>query len=193
VLAGDARSVYEAIAKAHTAAVDENQSVLLARARRMDFAYDCWALLQAPGALASERFSLGAFGAETFSADARVIEAGTTLREGMVLEATVTARSVSAAKATAANFERLIKLAARDHNAQPALALFASKLKITVDRGAVLISARMSHVETVELAARLAAPRGNGEVIDMAPEQSKRPVIRIDGLEDGPREVPYRP
>jgi hypothetical protein len=192
VLAGDAHSVYEAIEKSRTPAGDDTRSELLARARRMDAAYDCWALLQAPGALASERFTLGVFGAEEFSADARSIEAGISFREGMVLRAAVTARSESAAKKTAGDFEKLIKLAARDRVAQPALALFASKLKIGVGRATVLISANISEPETVKLAGRLTAAKDK-PVIDIALEESKRPVIRIEGLDDGPREVPYRP
>jgi hypothetical protein len=192
VLAGDAHSVYEAIENSRAAAADDNRSELLTHARRMDAIYDCWSLLQAPGALASEHFTLGVFGAEEFGADARNIEVGITLRRGMALAAALTARSESAAKTAAANFERLIKLAARDRNAQPALALFASKLKIGVDRAAVLISANISEPETVKLAARLTAAKDK-TVIDIPPEESKRPVIRIEGLEDGPREVPYRP
>lgn len=203
LLIGDAKSLFTVIDRVTkgTAALPP----IVGRARDMDVAYDFWAVLAtAPSALASERLPFG-----EFSAKLTGLQAGIAVRDGLTVDVDISAMTEKAARELADQFSKLIHLASKDRESHPEWAGLDRKLKIRVERGDVHLALRLDAQELHRVAKALDESRARRQALSAAvnlkpqpqQEQQARPpaapeprlVIRIEGLDGGPREIPYRP
>ena len=212
MLIGDAKSLYTIIDR-----VDKGESkppAIVERARDMDVAFDFWAiLLTTPAAMESERLPFS-----DLTGKLNGFEAGISVRDGLTVDVNLSALTEKAAKDMAAELTKVLHLSAKDHENHPELAGLDKKVKIRVDHADVHFAlhlearevARMAKVMEDAHARRQAltaqAPQ-TGPAIPLqtrataqaasqakpaAPPPQQRQVIRIEGLDGGPREIPYK-
>jgi hypothetical protein len=134
-----------------------------------------------------------------WASEAQGFEAGVNLRAGLAADITVRFSSEATAKRVTAQLTRVISLAAKDKTSGAQVQDLARKLKFNLDGSATKISLRLSEQELEKSAqafaeghkasARLAANPAPGLIPIPAP--AKPAVIRIEGLDDGPREIPF--
>jgi hypothetical protein len=204
ILYGDAPSVF--------AALDRNQFVpvapqsspvpgsLIARADEMQANYEVWAIMDATEILSSDRIAALFRGGE-WATEAQGFEAGVNLRAGLAADITVRFSSEDTAKRITAELTRLVSMAARDKSSGAEVRDIARKLKFTLDGSATKISVRLTEqelektaeafAEGYKAAAQLA---GNTQPVTAAPAKPPSPnpgVIRIEGLDEGTREIPF--
>jgi len=200
LLVGDAGSVFAALE--HNGYPGTDNSPAIARASALDAGYDFWAVLTSPRAIASQRL-MELFTGEELVDDAQGFEAGISFRDGMNMTLTIATPSEDAAKKLSSTIAKVVNLSARDKPTNPALADLERKLRVGSEKSDVILTLRMTRDElsrtadkfdqyrrdkdrqlaAAQLAAKAAAPP--------APPPQKM-VIKIDGLENGTREIPYQ-
>jgi len=203
LLIGDINSLcasIERVSNSTSAAVPS----IVDRARDLDVAYDFWALLLTPpSAIGGDRFPLA-----DIAGDLMGLEAGIAVRDGLAFDVNMHSRSEAAAKDIAAQFTDLIHAASKDKENHPEWSGLDRKLKVVVEHSDVHFAMRFDTKDVTKLAKamdertkrqQLAAaaaqapesgPAKKLEVRDAPPEQKK--VIRIEGLDGGTREIPYK-
>jgi hypothetical protein len=200
ILVGDPRSIFASLEhSAFPVAPDSNS--LLARAVQLDANYDVWALMDTPTVLASDRlmdmFTGGGLGAE-----AHGFEVGLSLRNGFTFDTTVTFQSEAAAKKMVSEISKLLKLTIKDKMGEPAMLDMEKKLKIASEGALVKIAIHMTPQE-LEKNAKIFAMSQKQPVTPVAgirplmipaptPPKPDKKVIRIEGLDEGTREIPYK-
>lgn len=107
-------------------------------------------------------------------------EAAVTLRGGVALDAVFTTRNEADARRLAQSFEEV----------RPALPDVARGLRVALEEGVVRVSIAVSQVELAR--AMQLEPPAPKPVEAPKPVVAERKVIRIVGLDDGPREIPVR-
>lgn len=181
ILAGDAQSVFSAIERRGLPAGDSASPAIL-RAQTLSEGNDVWAVMSQPGAFADKLLPLAQLGVTR-------LELGMSLRGGLILHGSLSTRSEPKTRALREELNELLKAAAR---AQP----FAKKLKLAVEASDLRFSLRMSQND-LEASVRnvLEKPRSNQSVVaESKPVITAKPqVIRIEGLDEGSREVKYLP
>jgi hypothetical protein len=204
ILYGDAPSVF--------AALDRNQFVqaspqsspapgsVVARAGEMDANYELWAIMDATEILSSDPIATLFRGGE-WAPEAQGFEAGVNLREGLAAEVTVRFSSEATAKRMTAELTRVMNLAARDRSSGAEMRDIARKFKFSLDGSATRISLRLTQQELEKTADAFAESRkapaqlaGNAAAImptPANPPSGKPGMIRIEGLDEGTREIPY--
>jgi hypothetical protein len=210
ILFGDTESIF--------AALDRNQfgppaaaapqvpaaGSMLARAARMEGSYDFWLIMDAIEILSNDSMAALLRGGE-WAAEARGFEAGVSLRGGLAADITVSFSSDATAKRMTTELTRLWNLAAKDKSMGPQIQEVAKKLKFIADGPSTKISLRLTQSEleksaqafaasqkaAAQLARTPAASPNRTLVLTPIPAPAKPPVIRIEGLDDGPREIPY--
>lgn len=200
ILIGDAHSVFASLEhSAFPIAPDSN--LLLARATQIDSNYDVWALMTTPRVLASDRL-MDMFTGGELGTEAHGFEIGFSLRNGFTVDATVMFQSETAAKRMASELSRLLKLTIKDKMGEPAMLDMEKKLKVASEGMLVKIAMHMTQQELDQNAkifavshkppaAPLAEIRPLVIPAPPAPKPEKK-VIRIEGLDEGTREIPYR-
>lgn len=205
VLFGDAPSIFAALDRNQFAPPAPEPGSIVARAAEMDAAYDFWLSMSTPDIMSSNRLA-GLFRGE-WAADAQGFEAGVSLRSGLTADMTLRFGSEPAAKHVIAEMSKLTGAISKDRNAEQDIRDITKRLKFSSDGAAVKISLRLTPQELEKSAQAFAA--GNKAALaaaaaaDPAPlANASRPaapvavpgkpgVIRIEGLDDGPREIPY--
>jgi len=204
ILIGDAKSVFASLERNKFPPPPPAAGSLLARVEEMDATYEAWLLMAAPDVLGSERLNAMLSGSD-WGSDARGFEAGVSFKSGMLMDVVVRFASEASAQKMAADLGRLIKIAAKDHGAEPALQELSKKFKIVAEGMAAHMSLRLTPEEVAKSVQMMQASMAKGEaaaaqnpphieirpVITPAPVPSRPATIRIEGLDDGPREVPY--
>jgi hypothetical protein len=202
ILIGDARSVFAAVDRnaLQTPASDANP--VLARAAVMDATYEVWALITTPGALANDRL-MGLLTGGEVGSNALGYEVGFSFRNGLSAEASVLFESDSAAKRLASELGKMLKMAIKEKMGEPAMLDLEKKLKVTADGKLVRIAMRVTPQDLEKNAQIYAATHKPSApaladvraAAKAAPEPPKpeRRVIRIEGLDEGTREIPYKP
>jgi hypothetical protein len=204
LLIGDAKSLFLTVDRLEKNAAPP---AIVARARDLDVAYDFWAVLSSPpSAMSSERFPLADLGAKING-----FEAGIAVREGLAVDVNLNTVSETAAKDISAQLTKLTHLAARDRENHPEWQGIDRKLKVRVERSDVHFAFRLTDQDVSRMAksfnesrshrAQLQAKTGGTAATTntaaanapaganaAAPQQM---FIRIDGLDSGPREIPY--
>lgn len=188
ILMGDPQSLFSTIERSKLAASPDD-GTFLARAKGMAERYDCWALLNDSGAM--HNFLMSKLAGAAGGQESRGFEAGISVRDGLAIDVTVHTASERAAKAMESTLLHKIKLPAKAQTmgrGADELAVLQSKLKISVDRSNVAVSLRMDREElarslVVSQPAMAGAARTNS---------SQPMVIRIEGLDEGPRTVPFK-
>ena len=174
---------------------------IVERARDLDVAYDFWALLLTPPSSlgGGDRFPLA-----DFAGDLTGLEAGIAVGDGLVFDVNLHSRSEAAAKDIAEQFTELIHVASKDKENHPEWSGLDRKLKVTVEHADVHFAMRFDTKDVTRLAKAMDArarrqqlaaaapevPEKKLESRDAPPEQKK--VIRIEGLDGGTREIPYK-
>ena len=213
ILFGDAPSIF--------AALDRNQFVqasqqpapasgsMLARAAEMDARYELWVILAATEMMSTDRIAALFHGGE-WASEVQGLEAGFDLRTGLAADVTVRFSSDATAKRVTAELTHVVNLAAKDKSAGAQAQNIAKKLKFNVDGSGAKVSLRLTEQEleesTVAFAASQKAAAANAGLTEGVREKStlsappasvpvatpaKPGVIRIEGLDEGTREIPY--
>lgn len=195
ILIGDARSVFAAVDRNAVPAPAADVGPVLARAIAMDAAYEVWALITTPGALANDRL-MGLLSGGEVGSNALGYEVGFSFRNGLSAEASVLFESDSAAKRLASELHKMLKMAIKDKMGEPAMLDLEKKLKITAEGNLVKIAMRVTPQELEKNAQIYAATHKQPApalVEVRAVAKPERRVIRIEGLDEGTREIPYKP
>jgi hypothetical protein len=200
LLIGDVKSLYSVIERAEKGIV--TPPAIVERARDMDVAYDFWAiLLTTPSAMASERLPIAGL-----TAKLNGFEAGIAVRDGFSMDVNLNAITEKAAKEISEQFSKLIHLAAKDRENHPEWSGIDRKMKVRVDRADVHFALRLDAPDVARMAKAFDESRARRQALNasvnvkpqqhtptLPPPPEQKLVIRIEGLDDGPREIPYRP
>ena len=175
----------------------------MARAAEMDASYELWAIMDAAEMLSSDQIADLLPDGE-WASEAEDVEAGVNLRAGLAADITVRFSSDVAAKSMTSDLTRIMNLAAKDKGAGAPLQKFAKKIKLNVDGTAAKVSFRLTEQEMEQSAMAFAAGQRAGALATAAstnPPPAPTPVvatppkpavIRIEGLDEGTREIPYQ-
>ncbi|HEV2689450.1 MAG TPA: hypothetical protein VGV35_12890 [Bryobacteraceae bacterium] len=200
ILIGDARSVFQSLDQNRTPEVAA--SPLSARAAELDSNYDVWAIIQGSGAMAGNRltelFSGGALGAEP-----QVLEAGVSVRNGLIADIHLLLPTEESAKSMVSELSQIIKTVSKDKASDPSILEMVKKLKVSSDGAIAKINLHLTPQELEKSARAFAAshkPPAAAAVADIRPvlpasptPKQEKSVIRIEGLDEGIREIPYKP
>jgi hypothetical protein len=207
VLIGDAPSVFASLERSSfpAAAVDPNS--VIARAAKMGVNYDAWVIVADPEELAGNHMDI--FNEGQLGAGALGVEAGVALRSGLTADISVQFENELAAKNLVTGMSGFLKFAAMGKSNDTSLMELSKKLKFGSEGTVAKISLRLTPQELEKNAQTFASlpkryPASTGALagavaIAQPPVQPATPpmppekmVVRIDGLEDGPREIPYK-
>ena len=205
ILMGDTRSIFACLDRAAFPAAEPLAGSPVARAADMDANYDVWAIVDTPGAFGADRLTAFLRGSDQ-DTESQGLEFGLSLRDGLALDYTMMLGSNADAKQMAGELSRIIKLAVKDKLGEPALVDLEKKMKFTAQGSLAKLTVRLtpqeleknarifaaSHQTPVQPAAGLAQVR---PVVKPQPAPAPPPekqVIRIEGLDSGPREIPYQ-
>jgi hypothetical protein len=199
ILVGDAPSVFAGLERSAFPLPPPSANSLLARAQTLDTNYDAWALMNAPGVLASDRLMEMFTGGELGS-EAGGVEIGISLREGFTVATTVGFKSEAAAKRMASELAKLLKLAIKDKMGEPTMLDLEKRLKVASEGVFVKIAMHMTQQEldknaqifAISQKQPAAAIAGGHPLLVPPPPPPEKKVIRIEGLDEGTREIPYR-
>ena len=201
ILIGDAGSIFASLERNANAAQAPDAGSLLARAAEMDAHYDVWALISGLQSMASDRL-MGLLAGGGFQSESRSFEAGVSLRNGLAADISLIFPSEPEARSTASEFSKLIKAAMKDKVGGPAMLDLEKRLKVGAEGATTKISLRLTPQEFVKNAQIFAATRQQPALaaVDIKPAETisagTKPaaqVIRIEGLDDGPREIRLKP
>ena len=202
ILYGDAPSVFATLDRNQFAPA--SQQPIVARAVEMDANYELWVIMDAAEMMSNDQIA-GLFRGGEWASDAQGVEAGFNLRAGLAAEVTVRFSSDAIAKRVATELTRFMNIAARDKSAGAQMQKFARKVKFNVDGSAAKVSFRMTEQELEESAIAFAAGQKTAALATASANPPPAPapmpapvaasgkpaVIRIEGLDEGPREIPY--
>ncbi len=200
ILFGDAPSIFATLDRNQFGPPPAPQSgSIFTRAAEMEAAYEFWMVVGEPDLLASDRLA-GLVPGSDWAADAQGFEAGMNLRSGLTADITVHFGSEASAQQVVKEMTRVIGAASKDKSGEPSVRDIAKKLKLMAEGPAAKISLRLTPQELEQYAQAYAA--GHKAAVAAAAARAKSPafpapapakpgVIRIEGLDDGPREIPY--
>lgn len=201
ILIGDPRSVFASLERTAFPIPTPDANSLLARTAQLDTNYDAWALMTTPGVLASDRLMAMFTGGE-LGTEAQGFEIGFSLRSGFTADTTVMFQTEAAAKRMASELGRLLKVAIKDKMGEPAMLDMEKKLKVASEGSLVKIAMHMTQPELDKNAQLFAASHKQpaASVADVrplitpsaAPPKPAKQVIRIEGLDEGTREIPFK-
>jgi hypothetical protein len=193
ILFGDAPSIFATLDRNQFGPPAPQSSPIIARAAQMETAYEFWLVMSEPDLLTSDRW-VGFLPGVDLAADAQEFEAGVNLRSGLTADITVRFASEVSAKQVVTEMTKAIAAASKDKSAEPEVRDIAKKLKLIADGPAAKISLHLNPQELEQSAQAFAAGRKAAVAASAAlpvPVPAKPGVIRIEGLDDGPREIPY--
>jgi len=196
ILFGDAPSVFAALERSRFPAPLPEPGSILARGAELDAMYDAWLVITSPSILSNDRLA-GLFHEDEWAPDAQGFEAGVQLRSGLAADVTVRFASEAAAKGMVTGIARVTAIAAKDKGA-PQMQDITRKLKFSSEGSATKITLRLTPQEFEKSAQAFAAAHKTPVAAEKAvapPPVIQAPVkpgvIRIEGLDDGPREIPF--
>ena len=206
ILYGDAPAVFAALERNQFAPASPSSPAagsMAARAAELEAKYEIWAIMDTTELMSSDSMA-DLFGGNAWASAAQGFEAGLNLRTGLDADFILRFSSDDTAKRVTADLTHAVNLAAKDKSVGVQAQDIAKKLKFAVDGSAARISLRLSEQELEKTAQAFARGEKAGERLaanapsnaDPAPPASnpvplKPAVIRIEGLDDGPREIPY--
>ena len=208
-LFGDARSIFAALDRAQFPRSEPPAGALSARAAEMEANYDFWVISAASEITNNDQVAGLLQGGAEWMSDLQGIETGINLHSGLVADFLVRFGSEASAKRVLAELTRIMNMAAKDKNAGQ-MQTVAKHLKFNQEGTALKASLKLSQQELEKSAqafeaGRKASARLAGTTASIAsrtpvpmtarpqaaPVEPQKPaVIRIEGLDDGPREIP---
>jgi hypothetical protein len=202
IVFGDAPALFAALDRSRFPAPQAEPGSIIARGAELDATYDAW-LVSASLDILSNDWLGGLFREDQWAADAQGVEAGVQLRSGLAADVTLRFASEAAAKQMAVEMTRLTAVAAKDKD-DPRMRDIARNLGFSSAGPTAKITLRLSPQELEESAQALAvahplamptpalaASTAPATVAPATVAPTKPGVIRIEGLDDGPREIPY--
>jgi hypothetical protein len=207
ILFGDAPSVFSALDRSQFSSSPVQDGSLIARVKDLDANYELWVIMDAAEVMSNDRLA-DLFHGGDWASQSQGFEAGLKLRAGLAAEIILRFSSDAAAKHVTEELTRMLGLAAKDKSSNAQMQAIAKKLKFNVDGSAAKISLRLTEQDLEKSAQAFAAGLKAGErsagnanpraLASAAPVPAKLTpsnpeVIRIEGLDDGPREIPYHP
>lgn len=203
ILIGDAGLVFASVERSANPPSVPDASSLLSRVAEMDSHYDVWALMSGLEGMGSDRL-LGLLAGGGTSSESNNFEAGVSLRNGLAADISLFFPTELEARSMATEFSKLIKAAIKDKIGGPAMLDLEKRLKVAADGAIARISLRLTPQELEKNAQLLAATRQKPAIsasadiqpvadTPAAPAKPKPQVIRIEGLDDGPREIRIKP
>jgi len=201
ILVGDSRSIFGSLER-NTFPTAPDANTIPARATELDANYEFWAIISASSPMTNDRL-MGFFTGGDLGTEARGFELGVSLKNGLIADNAVMFQSESAAKTMATELSKLLKIAIKEKMGEPAMVDFGKKLKISAEGAAVKIRLHLTAQE-LEKNAQIFAASHQQPAAPLAgvrpvvtpippPEKPEKKVIRIEGLDEGPREIPYKP
>jgi hypothetical protein len=184
ILVGDLQSLYATIERSRLPVSEDDDEGFLGRAQLLATRYDCWAIMSEPGAM--KNFLFASLAGKTISPDSLGFEAGISVKDGLSIDLVLNSRSERGARTACAKLTRLLKV----NSGGPEYAALFQKLRITSDHTSVFISLKMNPQET---AASLKIPAAPPVPVVEAAHAAENKVIRIEGLDEGVREVVVKP
>jgi hypothetical protein len=206
ILVGDSHSVFAAVERNAFPAAPPDPGSLLARAVAAESSYDVWMYMTAPDTLGSERLT-SLFTGGWLAPDARSFEVGIALRSGMAADVAVQFASEADAKKLVSEFGKFLKVAVKDKTVAAGMLEFEKKLKVTSEGSTARISLRLTQQELEKGTKNFAAARKQPAAgsLDLrplvhatpappkaVPPEAEKKVIRIEGLDEGAREIPFK-
>lgn len=193
ILVGQARSIFATLDRNQFGPPAPQSNPLMARAAEMDAAYEFWIVVSDPDLFAGNQLA-GVFPGSDWAADAQGFEAGMNLRSGLTADVTVHFGSDESARQVVKEMTRVIGAALKEKGGNPSMRDIAKKVKFIAEGPAAKINLRLTSQELEQYAQAFEAGRKAAAAAAAAPPvpvPAKPGVIRIEGLDDGPREVPY--
>ncbi len=193
LLIGDAASLFQVLERLKRTGVGEPVPQIVARARQMDTEYEFWAILTSPASgIANSHIPF----ADSLQ-EIQGLQAGMSLRSGFVFDLGLDTPSAEAAKQMAEQFTKLVRLAAKDKGRHPEFAGLDKRLKVAVDNSSVRVAIKVDAQQALNMfkSFEQATPKKSVAMPVVAvkpPEPPQKQVIRIEGLDDGPREIPIK-
>jgi hypothetical protein len=170
----------------------------------LDASYEVWAIMDAAEMLSSDQIADLIPDVE-WASEAQDFEAGVNLRGGLAADITVRFSSDVAAKSMTTELTRTMNLAARDKSAGAPFQKLAKKMKVNAYGTAAKFSVHLTEQELEQSAMAFAAGQKAGALatavstnppppapIPVVATPPKPAVIRIEGLDEGTREIPYQ-
>ena len=200
ILIGDSRSIFSVLERNVFQSSAQSANSILSRAAELDSAYEFWAIMTATSSMANDRLMSFFTGGEP-ATQARGFEFGVSLKNGLLAENTVMLPSEAAAKNMASELSKLIKAAIKEKIGEPAMVDLEKKMKMSAEGTLVRMRVRLTPQELDKNAQIFAASRkqnagslaGVQPMLKSVPAKPEKSVIRIEGLDEGPREIPYKP
>ena len=197
ILFGDAPSIFAALERNRFAPPVPEPGSIIARASDLDAAYDFWLVMNTPDIMSSDWLA-GLFHSGDWASEAQGFEAGVSLRTGLTADVTVRFASEEAAKTLLTEITRLTAMVSKDKKSEAQFQDIAKKLKFNSDGSTVKISLRLTPKELEKSAQAFgtglkASSATPAPAALPAPVPAKPGVIRIEGLDEGAREIPYPP
>lgn len=204
IVLGDANSVFTSVDRNANPSQPAESSAIMAHAAEMDSRYDVWAIMHGLEGMSGNRL-MNLLAGGGFSSQARSFEAGISVRNGLEADISFIFPTEPEARSMVSEFSGLIKAAIKDKTGGPAMLDLEKKLKVTADGSIAKITLRLSAQELEKNARIFAQTRHEPQAPPLAdlkpgagvvPAQPPKPaakVIRIEGLDDGPREIVLKP
>jgi len=206
ILVGDVASVFATLERNKFATPPPPPGSILARAAEMDANYEAWVLTAAPDALGNDQLNAVLSGSD-WGSDTRGFEAGVSFRSGVLVDVVVRFASEASAQKMVTELGHMIQLTSKARGSEAAVMQdMASKLKLTAEGQAAHFRLHLTAEEVAKSVQTMQASYQRGAVaaqhtppVDVnirpvvrpAPVPPKPAVIRIEGLDNGTREIPY--
>ena len=202
VLLGDPHSVFATLERSASPQATPDSNAVLARSHEMDANYDIWVIGNGLNALTGDRMP-DFFGVKDLAAEERGFEAGVAVRNGLTADFNMRFETEQAAKSAVLKVEELIKTSAKDKGVEAVLAGLEKNLRITSEGPTAKINLRLTQQELEATATTVVRSRMQAATASLtrpqtairvapAPPKPEKQVIRIEGLDDGPRVIPYQ-
>ncbi len=190
ILAGDLQSLFSTIERSEMDISVRSSEPILERAHVLACKYDCWAVMRGNGAM--HNFLLSSLAGKTLSPDSQGFEAGITVRDGLALDVTLNVRTDRAARLLQGDLKRLVHTAALEKAGVGGFAALLDQLQITNAGPNVLLSLRVSGGDAARALNPVQIPTNRTtDAVQITPPPNL--TIKIEGLDDGPREIPFKP
>jgi hypothetical protein len=201
ILLGDPPTLFATLDRNQFGPPAPEPGSISARAAEMEAAYEFWVVMSAPDMLSNQHLE-GLFHGSELVADTQGFEAGINLRAGLLADVTVHFGSEESAKQVITQLTRVLAAASKDKGTESEMREMAKKVHFTADGATAKISLRLtpqeleksaqvfaaSHKDAMRVRSSAGSDPGSPAFAAAAP--SKPGVIRIEGLDDGPREIP---
>lgn len=196
LLVGDAPSLFAALERMDWSADATPRNPLLARALELDATSDLWAVFAVAPSSFTQLPQLPSLD------DVHGMEVAANLGEGIVLHLALKTDSPDSAAKLAASLNQLLLLAMKTQASSPDVAALGRNLHFGVDEASVRLQVTIPGQEIRKALAGMHREMAKGQMAALAhapaaPVASQPPpppehrVIRIEGLDGGPKEIPY--